>query len=662
MPFSSIARACVEIVALRKIPKTMRAIWFLRYTSRSLVPELLSTRLASKILARRLNTQPTKTLAMLVRAEEFTRTLHALHHGKWELHLVGIELRSLNLDGSHSSLLERAKFSRSSLVDVRLFGSLYRSDFTRASLRQVSLIGFDLDRSFLRGAKLEDVVAVSGSAAWCVFDGAQISHCTFSEVRFESSSFSGVSMQEVVFECCDFENAVLDDTDFENVDFVECRNLDIRTIGGEGTNVISADATRATPGPRRNALGATPRGLGRLAGIENVPSSVGVRYARAGVRSRPPIGYRLQTLFRDVNLWIALGARYQDVRERLQREQIDFAPDALPKSRIRSLAQTLLGKDPRTQDPTLTGWQYRMLVAALRDRHPSLREVVFPELVLVDGSYPVANYVDYGDQRYIVVSEGLDVMAIRLARYCIAWLMPPAISYMDRWPKKGGITAARAALVDGLAEFASSGGNIAGLGRVQISGLRDTQAGFLSMAFRSFLLGHELGHFLHSIDFVPCRDTPLAVETSADLQGALLLQGEWAPDGDRFLIESLQNLDPDTVRRSYRSVGLTMRLRGYETVSNPTGAELDPKSEAFKDGIDRFAHCDWHVAAVTAFILALGGSAGYHGSHDPLSRAETVVRQAFGDQAAHDLVEEMDRPESVLGMLREVFGSNSAAA
>ena len=60
-------------------------------------------------------------------------------------------------------------------------------------------------------------------------------------------------------------------------------------------------------------------------------------------------------------------------------------------------------------------------------------------------------------------------------------------------------------------------------------------------------------------------------------------------------------------------------------------------------------------------MLALGGSVGYHGTHDLITRVRTVVQEAFGSGILVDLSGELSSDGTALGMVREVFASSPEA-
>jgi len=659
VPIGPLVRVGAELAVQRKLPRVTRALWSLRFTSQIVVPFVFTSGPATRALQRELTRHPARTLAALRRMELLARTTRAVHRGDWGLPLRGARLEALTLDGSGTGLLERASLARASLREVRFFGSLDGSDFDDARLEDTTFIGCYLSRSSFRRATLQDVTMASTRAPRCSFAGARLAHCTFTDVDLERCSLGAARLRDVVFERCDLAGIETGDATWEDVDVVDCRNVDPRLAALDGVNVVDGSASAARGAMRRAAVGATPRSMARAGDAPADSAAVTVRYAHGSTATRPPLGYRLQTLARDVNLWIALGSSYRELREQYLA-QVD-APgyeDALPGNRPLAVLQTLLGTAWFGSDMSIAELPYRVLVDALRERHPELADVAFPQLVVVDGDYPVANYVDLGDERWIVVSNGLEVLTTRLARYCIAWVLPPAISYMDRWPQERSFLALRAALTQGLREFAQASGDISQLGRVQVSGMRDMQALQLGMTFCCFVLGHELAHFLQSIGLLPTGGTPFESETQADVAAAQLLGQDAELDGDATMIEVLRSLTEEEVRAGTQSASFTLRGRGFE-VRAFSDADFDPAGEQFIAGVDRFAMCDWHAAAVTAFIVALGGSAGYHGVNDTMARVETVIRAAFGDRVAGEVANELAREGSALHMLNTVFGARA---
>jgi hypothetical protein len=524
--------------------------------------------------------------------QTLARATRALHRTDWRLNLARSELRSLALDGGQSGLMEGADFSNSRLTDVRFLGAMRHSSFKSAGLEGVGFVGCFLDRALFTGAKLEQVTMVGGEAFRCGFDGAEMSHCTLIDVNLESSSFDRAKVRDVVFERCDFTDVQALDAVWEDVDFIDCRNLG---------NALPSRSKR------RSALGATPRPLANLRGAE--AGSIGSKYAQVATRSRVPSGYRRQALARAFRLWSTSGLRF-----------------------------AFLGGDAEEQ---LVGMQYRYLLDRLRDRHPSLGSIEFPTLTLVDGNRPTATYVELNGEKHIVLSVGMVVMTIRLARYCIAWSCPPAISYMDAWPARRSISELRKGLSASLAEFAAARGDISGLGRIQVSGHYDNRATCLALTFLQFVLGHELAHFLQAASVLP---GDIDSELQADAHSLEMLRGEPELDGDALSAEMADELD---LLGEMEFLVATLAAQ-FETLES----EGDSESEMALEGTPRFSSCDWHTSAAAGFILALGGSATHWGDDDPLARALAMTREALDDQAADELRCEIENRESVLGMLR----------
>jgi uncharacterized protein YjbI with pentapeptide repeats len=662
VPVGPIVRIGVERVFQRAFPKATTRLLLLRYAAQEVVPWIGRSPTVARLLQRELAARPERTLAALARLEAIVRRTRPVHRGEWRLRFDAVELRSLTFEGASSRWLDDATFHGSSLEDVRFFGALDDASFERATLRDVSFVGCSLRRACFRAAALEDVVIASGEASRCSFEDADVSHCTFSDVRFASSAFGGAMVRQTVFERCDLAEVDVDDASWEDVDFVDCRNLDAAFVATDGVNVT---ATTSDARPQRRALGATPRSLMRS--VSAAAPALTVRYARAGTRSPPPLGYRLQTLARQVTIWVSLGSGYRRAQREWASHPVSEYAEVLPRSRAIAALQTLMGTDTGVSVLAIAGPGYRAAIEAVQKRHPSLELEAFPALVLVDGDFPVANYVDLGGERYIVMSDGLVGMTIRLARYCIAWVCPPAISYMDRWPEAGA-RSTQDALAEALAEFARSGGDISGLGRLQVTGMRDLQANWLQMTFLLFVLGHELAHFLQSTGVLSGADSPFELETAADVQAARLLEGDAELDGDAMLMDALRDIDPTFARRAIRQATASARPGEVEPeVVEAVEALLEDddfewRGEEFADAVDRFASCDWHAAAVAAFILALGGSAGYHGANDLQARISTVIRAAFGERVLADVLREMASEETALGMLRGAFSPDGAAA
>ncbi|HEV7400095.1 MAG TPA: pentapeptide repeat-containing protein [Solirubrobacterales bacterium] len=661
VPVGGLVRIGTEHLLGEKLPRTARAFGSLRFVSAGLIDWVLPSSVAARLVQRRLASDPQQTLTVLERLHAVVKATRALHLTDWELNLASAELRSLTLDGTLSELFRRANFSRSTLVDVRFFGLLAGANFDRSTMRGVSFIGSSLYWASFRGAKLEDVVIANGQAMGCRFDGAGISHCTISDIDLDGSSFVHTQLREVLFERCDLEGVDVEGATWENVDLIECRNVDPALADFARDNVTAAGKDGGSGLSPRTTLGATPRSLAGPDAASDGPAGVKVRYAQAPSVFRPPLGYRLQTLARSLHVWIALGSDYRSTQKRLARDPDPAYRAVLPRSRLLGALRILLGTERPSDDHRLSAIVYPLLAKAFRERYPDLKDAALPELVLVDGTYPVANFVDLGEQKYIVLSAGMEVTTIRLARYCIAWVLPSAVSYMDRWPSGEEPEAIRGALVEGLKQFADSKGDIGGLGRIQITGLRDQQATYLTMTFLAFALGHELAHFLQAEDSGGLDDFPYDPETQADVVAAWVLKSEHELDGDAMVGEEIGKMTADEVRAAFRSMvrfrkDLRLQLRDV-----PDGA-LDLRGEELVSALSRFADCDWHAAAVTAFILIVGGSGAHHGAKDLDAHISTVIRGAFGDDTAAALMNELAAEGSVLQMLRSVFCAEQAAA
>jgi len=660
VPVGGLVRIGAEHLLGEKLPRTARAYGSLRFFSAGLVDWVLPSSVASRFVQRRLASDPQRTLIALERLHAVVKATRPLHLTDWELNLASAELRSLTLDGTLSELFRRANFSRSTLVDVRFFGLLAGANFDRSTIRGVSFIGSSLYWASFRGAMLEDVVIANGQAIGCRFDGAGISHCTISDVDLDGSSFVHTQLREVLFERCDLEGVDVEGATWENVDLVECRNVDSALAGLGQVNVTAAKDGGDGFSPR-TTLGATPRSLSGPDAAPGGPAGVKVRYAQAPSVFRPPLGYRLQTLARSLHVWIALGSDYRSTQKKLARDPDPAYRAVLPRSRLLGALRILLGTERLSDDHRLSAIVYPLLAKAFRERYPELKDAALPEMVLVDGSYPVANFVDLGEQKYIVLSAGMEVTTIRLARYCIAWVLPSAVSYMDSWPAGREPEAIRGALAEGLKQFADSKGDIGGLGRIQITGLRDQQATYLTMTFLAFALGHELAHFLQAQDIGGLDDFRYDPETQADVVAAWVLKSEHELDGDAMMVEEVGKMTADEVRAALRSMVRFRKDLRLQLREVPDGA-LDLRGEALVSALSRFAGCDWHAAAVAAFILIVGGSGAHHGAKGLDAHISTVIRGAFGDDTAAALMNELAAEGSVLQMLRGVFSPEQAAA
>jgi uncharacterized protein YjbI with pentapeptide repeats len=642
VPAGAVLRFGAELLLQGKFPRAGKALIWARVGSRWTVREILPSRPVAKAVQRRLEADPQRTLRGLELASAVVRATHWLHLARWKLDFASLDLRAMTLDGTPSDFLERADFSASSLTEMRFFGMLELALFDRATLRETTFIGCALWGASFQEASLEDVVIASGPAPQCNFAGARISHCTISDVEFQESSFTGAEVRDVVFERCDFEGVEFGDAVWENVDFIECSHVD----GAPGDS------------GKRTTLGAKPLSLVRSGGSPGGPAQVTVRYAQALSLGRPPLGYRLQTLARELYVWIALGTGYHRVRREQAGDPNFPIPNLLPRSRLLHAAKTLLGVNTRGKTPSVSELVYRLLTPVFQERHPAMRQTL-PELVLVDGERPLAHYVEFGDRSYIVIGFGMEVTAIRLARYCIAWLVPETVRYMDRWPASRDTEAMRVALAESLREFGRSTGEIGGLGRIQVSGLRDSQATHLAMTFLAFVLGHELAHFLQAGDGAPGGASPEEIEMRADVIAAEALKGEHELDGDAMLVEEIGQMTPADVRAAYLS---HLGPRGVRELRRLSDEEIDPRSEAFMAGLSRFSRGDWHAAAVAAIIFITRAPTRSLSGDQLEERVAAVTRAAFGEQVAAALESEMAEEGSVLNLLREVLLRDSARA
>jgi hypothetical protein len=596
-PAKTALAAMVLATALRRFPKTVVAGLALRLATPRLLPALLASRPVARLLQDGLSRHPRTTVNALRGMQDLVRATRALHRTDWRLNLARAQLRSLVLDGSRSGLMERADFSNSSLVDVRFLGAMGRGNFKSAGLEGVVFVGCFLDRALFTGAKLEQVTMVGGEASRCEFDGAEMSHCTLIDMNLESSSFDQATLRDVVFERCDFTDVEVGQAVWEDVDFVDCRNL---------------GNTLPPRSERRSALGATPRPLASRGGART-SGSIGARYGQVNTRSRVPLGYRRQTLARAFRLWSAWGLRL-----------------------------AFFGGDVEDQ---FVGTQYRYMQGRLRERYPALASIEFPSLTFVDGNRPIATYVDLDGEKQIVLSMGMTVLSVRLARYCIAWSCPPAISYMDAWPERRSTPELRRRLSTSLTEFAASRGDVSGLGRIQVSGRYDNRATCLGLTFLRFVLGHELAHFLQGAGVLPDN---IDSELQADAHSLEMLREEPELDGDA-LLPDVAGDELDLLEEARFLVAeLVARFEALES-------QGDAESEMAIADPPRFSSCDWHASAAAAFILALSGSAIYRDDVAPLARALAMVQEALGDQAVDELMREAQSRGSVLGMLQRAF-------
>jgi hypothetical protein len=622
-----------------RYPRVHRTLTAVQIVSKSVLAPALTQGTASRALERALARRPEETILWLARAETLVRATRLLHREKWRLHLSDVELRSLNLDGGQSELLGAVVMARASLVDVRFFGYLGAADFEGALLDESTFIGSHLARASFEDASMRNVVLAGCDLLGCSFERARISRCTFSDVDLRRSSFKDAEVEDVIFERCNFEG--VEGGKWENVDFVDCRNLgdDLPTSPGGGEDEGA-----------RTALGALPRPVVREHPRGGDDALV-VRYSRAGNWTPPPFGYRLQTLARQVTAWIALGSSYHEVRSRVANDPLQAMQ--FPKRRWLAVLRILLGVAPDRDTASVAALVYRLQLDGLRARRPEVEAVSFPQLVLVDGDRPAAHYVEAGGDRYVVINRGLEVMAIRLARYCIAWVLPQAISYMDSWVETEDTDVAQAALEERLADLVLLRGDVSGLGRLQVTGMRDMQATQLAMTFLAFVLGHELAHFMRSAGLL-AASTEADPEVQADVDAIRLLATEEELDGDEMLAEALREADPAMLREGLQLAASELGAP-EETGDEIAAMSIDELREEVASEVTRFADCDWKAAAVAAFILIFGGSVGYRGDPDLMERITRAVRGGLGEDAARELEEEFARDDSALSMLRRVF-------
>ncbi len=659
VPGGRFLRLWAELAFPRLFPRAHSALIFVRSISGGLLSPLLASGGAGRALQHALSEQPQQATAWLARLEALVRYTRPIHLVDWRLRLSGAELRSLTLDGTHSEFLRGVDLSRGRLLEVRFIGVVSDADFAATKVDDCTFIGCRLSGTSFRGAVFEDVVFAIGDAWRCCFDGAQIRRCTFSDIDLDFSTFAGAVVHDVVFERCDFAGVNLANVggEWRDVDFLDCLNLDPAFEPAAETGVWVGESTAEAPF-QRGALGAYPRALAREAPPVGRESIAG-RYAQAEIQSPPPLGYRLQTVARFVSLWIGLGPDYHEVRREALKVDDGLAL-SFPKRRWVAVLRMLLGVREDIGSVSVARYAYRLLSEGLRDRDPSLAEVELPELVVVNGSLPTARYVESAGGSYIVISRGLEVTATRVARYCIAWLAPDSIEYMDAWPASRDQATVRAAVEASLEDFARSGGDIAVTGRVQVGGLRDSQALALMMSLLTFAVAHELAHFLRNRGLLGPSDPRLDPEGQADVDAVRMLAEVAGGNGDEDLIEALRNMPPDFLRSYYKR-----RLSKLDeiplSVRGLSDAEVAELHDSVMPYVSRFADCDWVPAVIAAFIMAFGGSVGYRDNPNLFERSTRVVRASLGEEAVSDLVEEFSRPDSVLGMLRSVFEPGSAS-
>ncbi len=640
VPIRVIVRVVFELTATRRFPRIMAAVVVARRFGDATESLLVESRIASSWLARRLAATPQRTQRVLHRLHFAARVTHPLHRVHIRLPLGGARLEAVDLDGVRSGLLEGAYLSRATLTDVRLFGSLRGANLDGSRIRRTSFVGTSLNDASFDGAELNDVIIASGTAARCSFKGAHLTNCTLVELSLCGARFTDASLCEVRFDRCDFTGAEMAPLECDDVAFIECENVP-STFAYES---------------RRTVVGANPRTFSRSADVPGDRSSVSSRYTTALTESIPPIGYRLQTLARNLLIWISLGAHYAEAREQLLAAAGPKVADfLLPRRRLRNVIRLLTGVEYDIAG--LSGFvasQYDDAVAQLREHCATGALDPLPELVITDGNRPRAALVDSGAERYLVVNVGLVVMTIRVARYCIAWVLPHAISHLDVWPDSRDSASIRVQLAENLAVFAAGSGDIGKLPRIQVSGLRDYQAQALGTTFLRFILAHELAHAIEMEDNGPRDDA----EMNADVLAARILAEDRELDGDLEMVETMSQMDRNFLRVAYRSAETTMKHRGTTIphLSDDELASLDPSSDEFLAEVDRFASCSWAAAAVAATMLVLGGSGGYRSSSssDSLERIAVVIERAFGATTRDAVLAEMDN-NTALGMLRQVF-------
>jgi hypothetical protein len=618
----------------------------------------LPSRPAAKLVERGLSWRSEWTLAGLTRLMGIVRITRLLHRGDWELNLASTDLRSLTLDGTTFRLFEGASFAGARLDNVRLLGLLARADFDYTKIHRSSFIGCALEESSLRGAMIEDVVVLSSQASGCTFMGAQLISCTFSDVTMNGSSLNGATLRDTVFEQCDLADVVAGDSTWENVDLVDCRNVSEELAAlAHVTVIVGGRGGKGVITPARTTLGATPRSLWTDA-RGDAPERVTVRYAGASTRSRPPLGYRIETLARLLSVWIALGSDYWEARRNWRRADTPMLTDIFPRSRPLFALKVLAGSVQPQDHEHIAAFAYELLVEAFERRYPDLGGIALPELIFVDGNRPVVKYVDLGERAYIVMSIGMEVMTIRLARHCVAWTCPEAVSYMDDPPTHTKPDAIRDVLRRDLEWFARSGdGDIAGVGRIQVSGLRHTHASIVTMTFLAFTLAHEMAHFLHSRGFVDLDGGAWGGELEADILAAKVLMEEEELDGDTMLIEDVKKVDVAEIRRVLRRTQREMTGDSVDQIDidEIPDEALKQFAEELAPQVSRFAECNWHAAAIAALILIVGGSIGYDSEDDPVQRMTMVIRAAFGEDVLASVEKEMATKGSVLHLLNDVF-------
>ena len=511
-----VARAIGEWSAHSRFPRVMMRVWMARSVMQVVAPHVATSTTVVHRLGRNLAEHPLETQARLARWCAAVRATRLLHRLEWELSLRGAVLKEVELEGVHTPIWDGAHFDRASLTDVTLRGSARDAVFDDAVLRNVMFVGAALNGTSWQGAVLQDVIIAAADLRQSQLAGAALRDCTLIRVDLRGCNLADVSMARVVFERCDLTAVDFGSVAMEDVDFVACVGIEAEDAARTATGALPRSFMASSDGPR--------------------PAVVG-RYADAMTRSTPPLGYRVQTLLRSVALWISLGGGYQKARRELAARDPQEVDLVLPRSRVWGGLRILLSWDRQDGVDQFVGQIYADVRRAVLALHPEAEdERPLPQMVVVDGDRPMAELVIVGDHDHLVVSGGLLVLAIRLARYCIGWILPHAISYMDIWPVDNSVAGRRAALTSNLKAFAAIGHDVSGLPRIQITGMRDTQATSLAMTFLAFVLAHEIAHALEPRGAVPTvKGASADRELAADVFACRLLAGEDELDGDAEL-------------------------------------------------------------------------------------------------------------------------------
>jgi hypothetical protein len=628
----AVARGLGESRVQLKFPRTLAAVSVVRGVMPWLAPRVASSTPVVGWLARSLSDRPVATHVLLDRWCTVVRMTRWVHRVEWELSLRDAVLEAVDLEAVHSSMWDGAGFEGAALMDIRVRGSVRKAVFDGAVLRNVSFVGAAIEESSWRTAVLEDVIVAASSLERSRLDRAVLQDCTFTRVDLTDSRFDGASMTRVVFEHCDLTGVDLTSVAIEDVDFVACMGVDTGC------------------GAQRTAVGAIPRDL---APTSNGPRlTITRRYADAMTRSSPPVGYRMQTLLRSVTLWIALGDKYEKARQEFEEHSPQTVDLVLPRSRLWGALHILFAPDRRDGTDLIVGPVYEKVCQAVRASHPEVEADGrgLPELVCVDGDRPRAELVIAEDHQYLLVSGGLIAMAIRLARYCVGWILPAAISFMDNWPEDHSVAGMRSALATNLEMFAKSGHDVSGLPRLQVTGMRDMQATSLMMTFLAFVLAHEVAHALQAHGTVLLAEMPIADrELAADVFACRLVAGENELDGDAEMLEAIREMHGGQAQRAFRSVQAAMRIRGVRMPeAAETTASVDASSEESLGAMARFTNSSWHAAAITVFLLALGGPSA-------MARVRVAVGTTFDEQLLEKILVETESEDMVLGMVRRAF-------